>query len=102
MEQLTDPAPANWPSGQSVHVSAAPSEYVFLGQLSTPVRFEFGILPAPAVEQNDDPAELEYSPFPSQVLQESVAPWLFSPGSHSTWPIRNAGEEVESITRFPV
>ena len=77
-----------------MHSSAAPCEYVFLGQSSVPVRFRLGTDPAPADEQNDAPATLEYSPAPSHDSHVSAPPGLASPASQASHAVRSAFDLV--------
>ena len=86
--QLDDPKSLWPPSGHGVHVSLAPTENVFFGHRSVPLRFSSGRVPAPAVEQNVAPAS-EYSPAPAHLVHpcNEAAPVLllaYDPAGHGT------------------
>ena len=76
----TDPNKLNFLESHVEHEDCPPIEYLPAGQISTPLRSEFGINPAPATLQNDAPA-IEYLP---SLLQ----------GKH---PIKELAPDIENV-----
>ena len=70
------------PLSHGVQTSFRPSEKVFTAQGTSPVRALFGLCPAVAAEQKNEPCLDEYSPGPSH--GSHVAPLFeYVPGKHS-------------------